>query len=65
MSQERPGPPIVRIMDGPCQSLKGPVVGIDRANNTVRVRLPRFGVMFGRKQTTVEIDVRRVRRLVR
>ena len=57
------GAPIVAILEGPFHGSRGPVVGIDQQKGTVQVRIPRFGVVFGPKHTTVEIDVRKVRRL--
>ena len=64
MSQEPAnGAPIVVILEGPFHGSRGPVVGIDRQKGTVQVRIPRFGVVFGPKHTTVEIDVRKVKRL--
>ena len=53
-------PPFVLVTDGPFQGFQGPVVGIDQQKGTIQVRVS----MFGRKQTTIEIDVRKVKRLV-
>ena len=65
MSQEQPKrPPFVVVTEGPFKGFQGPVVGIDQQKGTVQIRVSRVGVMFGRKQTTIELDVRKVRRLI-
>ena len=64
MSQEQErakGAPVVTITEGPFKGFEGPVVGIDQQKGTVQVRVS----MFGRKQTTVGIDVQKVRRIMR
>ena len=60
--QERAkGAPVVVITEGPFKGFEGPVVGIDQQKGTVQVRVS----MLGRKQTTVVIDVQKVRRIMR
>ncbi len=54
------GAPYVVIVDGPFAGFEGAVSGIDQANNIVYVTIS----FFGRKQTTVKLDVRQVRRVV-
>ena len=61
MSQEQPKrPPFVVVTEGPFKGFQGPVVGIDQQKGTVQIRVS----MFGRKQTTIEMDVQKVRRLI-
>ena len=59
-----PGAPMVSIAEGQYQGCKGPVVGIDQQRGTVMVRIARLGVRFGAKQEIIEIDVRKVRRVI-
>ncbi len=51
--------PAVQILTGPFQGFAGRISAINQEKGTVRVLIS----MFGKKKTTVEIDVRQVRRI--
>jgi transcription antitermination factor NusG len=56
-------PPLVIVTDGPFAGHEGPVVGIDQEKGTVQIQTAKLGVVFRPKQITIEVDVRKVRRL--